>query len=184
MTGSVDLEVAQWMADHRSAPVTRVCRFLEHLGESPLFFLALALVGLAVVAVLRLWSGLPAVLAALLVTVVLTGPLKELFDRPRPPPELALTALSEPAMPSSHAILTSSIVVAVVMASWWTSPTARRVFAVLGALGCVVAAAAMIYLGGHWLTDVLVGWALGIGLTAATMWLWQRWGLPGARKPA
>lgn len=179
--GSVDLEVAEWMADHRNDTVTRVSRFLEDLGLSPLFFLVVAMVGLVVVAVLRLWSYLPAVATSLIVTAVVTSPLKELFDRPRPPAELALTTLYEPAMPSSHAILTSSIVVAIVMAPWWTSRAARLTVAVLGALGCVVVAATMIYLGGHWLTDVLVGWALGIVLTGSIMWLWQRWGLPGAR---
>ena len=44
----------------------------------------------------------------------------------------------------------------------------------LGAVGCVVAGVAMIYLGGHWLSDVLVGWALGVGITAGMMLLLKR----------
>ena len=31
----------------------------------------------------------------------------------------------------------------------------------------VVVGAAMVYLGAHWLTDVLVGWAVGAGVAAA-----------------
>ena len=68
-------------------------------------------------------------------------------------------------MPSTHALITSAIVVAVVMADWWVSDSRRRTAAAIGAFGCLLVGAAMVYLGVHWLTDVLAGWALGVGLT-------------------
>ena len=72
-------------------------------------------------------------------------------------------------MPSSHALITSAIVVAVVMADWWTSDRLRRAALVVGVVGCLMVGAAMVYMGAHWVTDVLVGWALGVGLTWALM---------------
>lgn len=169
------------MADHRSGTVTRVCRFLEHLGESPAFVVVPAVAGLIVVVLFKLWWELPRLAAALFVTVAVTGTMKHRIDRPRPPADLALTVIHGPGMPSSHAVLTSSFLIAVVMIPPWTSRRARLVVTLLGAVGCVVVGAAMIYLGGHWLSDVLVGWALGLVLTGGVVWLWQRCGLPGAR---
>ncbi|NRQ48618.1 phosphatase PAP2 family protein [Aeromicrobium stalagmiti] len=181
---AVDLEIARWVADHRTVPLTRVCRFLEDLGTSWIFFAVAALVGLVVVARLRVWASLPSVIGSMLVTVVVTGPLKEVFDRPRPPADLAITSLAQSSMPSSHAVITSAATIAVVLAPWWTSIAWRRVVAALGVVGCVVSAAAMIYLGGHWLTDVLVGWLLGGAITGGVMIAWRRLSLPGARRPS
>jgi len=169
-----DLAVARWVADHRSDPVTHACRLLEDLAGSPPFFAAVLLVGLVAVGRHRAWSALPGVVVALLVTIVATAPLKDLVDRPRPPAELALTSIDGSAMPSSHAIYTSAAVVSVVMASWWTSQRARRAVALVGVAGCLVVAAAMVYLGGHWVSDVLVGWLLGAGISGAVMLGWQR----------
>ena len=162
-----DLRIAEWLADHRVDAVTRASRALEDLGTSPAFFAVVLLAGLVVVGVRRAWAGLPSVAVSVLVTLAVTAPLKDVFDRPRPPADLALTTLHESAMPSSHAILTSAVVTAVVMAPWWTSARWRRLVAWAGVAGCVVTAAAMVYLGGHWVTDVLVGWLLGSGVAAA-----------------
>jgi membrane-associated phospholipid phosphatase len=169
-----DLRVAEWIDAHRVGPLTDASRFLEDLGTSPGFFTIVLLLGLTVVGVRRAWAGLPSAAFALLTTLAVTLPLKRVIDRPRPPADLAITTLYESAMPSSHAILTSACVVAVVLAPWWTSTRWRRLVAVVGVVGCVVSAAAMVYLGGHWVTDVLVGWALGAGVTAAVMGLWRR----------
>lgn len=179
-----DLAVAEWVAGHRTASVTSACRFLEQLGASPTFFGLLAVVSLAIVAVLKLWSSLPQVIAAVLVTGIVTRPLKEIFDRPRPSGDLTLSTLYEPAMPSSHAVLTSSVAVAVLLAPWWTSVLARRIATVVAVLGCVVIAAAMVYLGGHWVSDILVGWLLGISIASAVMLAWQRWLQPVTRTAA
>lgn len=182
MSDSLDLELARWVADNRSAPLTRVCQALEHVGESPALFVVPVMATLAAFAALKLWSELPRLVVAMFVTVAVTGTMKERLGRPRPPADLAVSTLHGPAMPSSHAVLTASILVVVVMLWPWTSGRARLVVAVAGAAGCLVIGTAMIYLGGHWLSDVLVGWTLGAVLTGGTMLLWTRLGLPGARR--
>ncbi|KQV74353.1 hypothetical protein ASC61_04680 [Aeromicrobium sp. Root344] len=177
MHQSVDIEVARWCAEHRNGTVTDVFRFLEDVGESTAFFVVAGIVAVILVLAFRLRTGLARILVAMAVTATATGPLKEWIDRPRPPYDLAITHLSGPAMPSSHAILTSSIVAALVLAPWWTSPRLRLAVGVLGAAGCLLSGAAMIYLGGHWLSDVLVGWALGAAITGGMMLLLKRAGL-------
>ena len=174
MHRSVDIEVARWCADHRNGTVTDVFRFLEDVGESTAFFVVAGIVAVILVLTLRLRTGLARILIAMAVTSTATGPLKAWIDRPRPPYDLAITHLSGPAMPSSHAILTSTIVTALVLAPWWTSQRLRIAVGVLGAACCLLSGVAMIYLGGHWLTDVLVGWALGAGITGGMMLLLKR----------
>jgi membrane-associated phospholipid phosphatase len=166
---SVDVELARWLSEHRSDPVTTVCRHLEDLGTSGTFFLVVGVVFLVVVAVLRLWRHLPRVLIAVYISVVVCGQLKPLIDRPRPAAPLALAMLEGPAMPSSHAMFTSSVVAAVLLAQWWASTRLHHIAMLVGVAGCVASGSAMIYLGGHWLSDVLVGWVLGTGIAFAVM---------------
>jgi len=178
MRASVDLEVARWCADHRYPVLTDASRWLEDVGESTAFFVALGAAGLIVLVARRMWLDLLPVLVAFLTMVVVNGNLKDRIDRPRPPADLTLTTVHGSSMPSSHAVLTSAILVAVLLVPRWTSERARWTVGVFGALACLVSGAAMVYLGGHWLSDVLVGWALGAVLVGGILLLWQRVGLP------
>jgi membrane-associated phospholipid phosphatase len=167
---SIDVDVAQWCADHRVAVlddiVVRLASVSGLLG-------VLAVVGVVWVCA-ALWFGgwrpMIQVVLVLAAVTVLTGWLKPAIDRPRPPADLALTPVTGSAMPSTHALITSAIVVAVLMADWGASARLRRAVLVIGVLGCLLIGAGMVYMGAHWLSDVLVGWAIGIGLT----WLLMR----------
>lgn len=165
----MDVEVAQWVAEHRVATVTVICRRLEDLGTSVTFFLVVGIICLVVATWLRLWRYVPRALLAVILSVLACGQLKPRIDRPRPAADLALSMLSGPAMPSSHAMFTASAVTAVLLAPMWTSQQLHRLVMIVGITGCLISGAAMIYLGGHWLTDVLVGWLLGAGIAAAVM---------------
>ena len=178
-----DLEIARWMADHRSEPVTQVARALEDLGTNHGVFTLVALAVLLVVGILRLWWGLLSVFLAWFAALVVMAPLKDVFDRPRPPADLAITTLGSSSFPSTHAIITSAAVVAVLMARWWTSPRMHRIAAWLGAILVVGSGAAMVYLGGHWTTDVLAGWFIGVTVSGGFMLLWRRLPLPGGNRP-
>jgi len=166
---SVDAAVAQWLADHRHDALTTAALLLEDASELLGLLAVIGVVAVCAAVWFGGWRPMLQVVLVLAAVSLLTSWIKPVVDRPRPPADLALTQVDGSAMPSSHALLTSAIVVAVVMADWWASAALRRAAVVTGAAGCMVVGAAMIYLGGHWLTDVLVGWALGIGLTAALM---------------
>jgi len=58
----------------------------------------------------------------------------------------------------------------------WGPARVRRAAGVVLAAAVVGVGCCMVYLGGHWLTDVLAGWALGSVVGAAAAW--------GARAPA
>ncbi len=180
---SFDLAIARWVADHRSEPITQVSRFLEDLGTDRGVFTLVALAVLIAVAVLRLWWGLLSVFLAWFTAVVVMTPLKDLFDRPRPPADLAITTLQTSSFPSTHAIITSAAVVAVLMARWWTSPRLHRIAAGLGLVLVLSSGAAMVYLGGHWTTDVLAGWVVGVVVSGGVMLLWRLVPVPGGNRP-
>lgn len=103
---------------------------------------------------------------------------KELVDRTRPDaglaPDSVVTELAaDAAFPSGHA--TTSMVFAGLVWLLFAphlSRTRRRLLG-LGALGYAgLVGASRVYLGVHWLTDVLAGWALGavvVGVLAAVV---------------
>ena len=178
MLTSIDDGVARWVADHRLDVLDDITIGLAELSG---MLGVLAVVGVVVICAAVWFGGLrPVVQIVVVVGAVslLTRWMKPVIDRPRPPRDLALYDTFESAMPSSHALISASIVVAVVMADWWSSERLRRAVLVAGVVGCLVVGAAMVYLGVHWVTDVLAGWALGVGLT----WLLMR--VSSARSPA
>lgn len=79
----LDRAVLEWLAGHRTGPVTAVARGLMAVGTEPVPLLVVALLALAVVAALRAWRA--ALLAAATVGV-LTDVLELVLRRPRPGP--------------------------------------------------------------------------------------------------
>ena len=163
---SPDLRLLEWIAAHRTDALTDVARLLMAGGGSVVLGIGLAaafVLGIAIGQVGAVWM---AVVAGGSASAIATA-LKAIADRPRPPADLALVAASDTSMPSTIAALTAGAALALVVTLRWPSPGVRRAAAVTVAVVVVLVGAAMIYLGAHWLTDVLAGWAIGSATAVA-----------------
>jgi undecaprenyl-diphosphatase len=167
----VDTSVLNFVVDHRNGVLTALSERLMDLGTSLVVLVGLAVLGAVYVVVARRWRFATSVALALVASTVAVNVLKEAIGRARPPARLALVHLVGPAMPSTHAARTAALATAAMATLTWPDRRMRRVIS--GALLSAVAivGGAMVYLGGHWLTDVLAGWAIGagIGLAAASI---------------
>ncbi len=121
---------------------------------------------------LRWWAPPAAAAAALAVTPLLNEAVKRLTGRARPPVAGAVDVATGAAFPSGHAM--GSAALAVVLA-WLVARAARRRTARAAVAAAVVCAAAVgvsrTYLGVHWPTDVLAGWAAGAAVGWAVVLL-------------
>jgi membrane-associated phospholipid phosphatase len=120
-----------------------------------------------------------AVAGSLLMTTV--G--KSVIGRVRPPTVDAVPPFeSSPSFPSGHSL--NALVVSGVVAYLVCLRLRRRAARVAVVAGAALFAVAMglsrVYLGHHWLTDVLVAWALGLGWLAAVITAHRLW---VARRP-
>jgi membrane-associated phospholipid phosphatase len=152
------------MISARDAPLTAVAKFFSILG---LVYVTLpvriAIAGF--LALRRRWWHLAAFAAAVLLSEVLIGLLKGVYDRPRPPGSLVATTAAS--FPSGHAIAASVTTVAAVIAlvppgrrrAWWAA--AAVTFTILMALSRA-------YLAAHWLSDALAGVLLGTSCALTT----------------
>jgi undecaprenyl-diphosphatase len=161
---SADLTVATSVAGHRLAWLTAVMQFVTWVGSS---FLIIPL-GLAVGGVLwlrrRTWLPLLMMAAAFLGAAGLYDLVKPAVGRARPPAALQVGGPDEGwAFPSGHATQTIAFygMLAIVLSAWY-APRRRLLFAVAAALVTIVVGASRVYLGVHWVTDVLGGYALGL----------------------
>ena len=113
----------------------------------------------------RRWWHLIAFTAAVVMSELLIGSLKDVYDRPRPPGSLVAT--SGGSFPSGHAIAASVTVVAAVIA---LVPAGRR-RALWGAVAvafAIVMGLSRAYLAAHWLSDAAAGILLGISCALVT----------------
>jgi undecaprenyl-diphosphatase len=163
----VDDAVLRFMAEHRGDTLTRLAARLMDLGTSAVVLGLGALAFAVFVALGRHWRLAVAVGAAFVTADLTSAVLKAVLDRPRPPAPFALVYRAGSAMPSTHATRTAAVAAAAIGTTTWLAPRTRRVLAALLVAGVVLVGAVMVYLGGHWTTDVLAGWALGGAIGAA-----------------
>ena len=156
-----DPRVLAFVIDHRAQWLTSLAKVLTWLGST------LVLWPVAIVAGLGLWRWrrrwLPAVLPALALAGAWAGSLliKGLVGRPRPPAADRLTVIHSWSYPSEHAaqaLATWGMLALMLMAG--RSARARVLLAAGAALIAFVVGLTRLYLGAHWMTDVLGGWAL------------------------
>ena len=170
---------------NRAAPVTVIARFFNLLG---LVYVTLP-VRIAIagyLALRRRWWHFAAFVAAIVLSEVLIGTLKGIYDRARPPGSLVAT--SGASFPSGHSIAAAVTIVAAVIAL--VPPGRRRAWWGVGAVAfSVLMALSRAYLGAHWLSDAIAGILLGTScalLTALVVGaLQRRWVRrhPGAPAP-
>jgi undecaprenyl-diphosphatase len=162
----LDRPVLDQMVAWRSPGLDDAVTGFTHLGGA----IWMPVLTVVAVALLCWWwrSATPALLVATAAagSVLLTVAGKYLVGRARPDLALAVPPYEgSPSFPSGHSL--NSWVIALVIAYLVAVRTDRRPVAVVAIVACTGFAVAMglsrVYLGHHWLTDVLVAWTLGTG---------------------
>lgn len=140
------------------------------------------LAGLAVivlVAIRRRWTPIVLVVIAAAGSLAMTVVGKGWVGRLRPPTELAVPPFEEsPSFPSGHTLNATVLVTVIVyLVLIRTTATWQRVLAVtVGGFFVVTMGLSRVFLGHHWLTDVIAGWTIGLAwalavITAHRLWL-------------
>lgn len=151
----------RWVAGHRADWSTHLAFGVMDVGTTAIGLAAAAVLAIVLWTRARFRWTVAAAAVAWLVVGLLANGLKQLFDRPRPPTDLALLAVGGTSFPSTQAAETAAVAAAVLVATTWSSRSVRWVVTLAAVVGLVVVGACMVYLGAHWATDVLAGWALG-----------------------
>lgn len=145
------------------------------LGGFPILItITLAVIGFLIitkkrhVAWMMCWSVSGGMLASSL--------LKWLFSRPRPDLVPHTTVVYTHSFPSGHAMLSAVVylTLAALLARTQTDVRAKRYLMLVAALLTILIGFSRIYLGVHWPTDVLAGWAMGSSW-ALLCWLVMLW---------
>ncbi|HEV7146913.1 MAG TPA: phosphatase PAP2 family protein [Pedococcus sp.] len=163
----------------RSWPLTVLAQVLTMVGSEIVVGALTVLVLAWLVLRHRRWRAAWLFGSTMAVTGGLTLVVKHLMSRPRPTPALMLGPVDTGfSFPSGHTLY-STVFFGLVAGLLWQR-WARRSSRVLVVAGWGLMSGGVglsrLYLGYHWLTDVLAGWAIGIGLlaVAAATVLWLR----------
>lgn len=159
----VDRPVALFFVSHREAWLTRLLQDLTNLGSIRILLPLIVAVGVGWWLRRRTWRPLALLAAAYLGADLAFNAVKQLVQRPRPPAVILLKPVAGPSFPSGHAAQAVAVYgMLAALAAATTTSWPRKVGAWAAAVVIVgVVAVSRLYLGAHWLTDVLGGLALG-----------------------
>jgi membrane-associated phospholipid phosphatase len=164
-----DQQVTLWLASHRRPWLTETMLLVSELHETTKVLVA-TMVLAAVMAWRRAWTWIAA-LAVVPTGMVLNVGLKQLFVRARPVLDEPLVQLSTFSFPSGHGVASTvfyGAIGALVLAQHRGRIGRRVAIAACMAMVAVVCFS-RVYLGAHYLSDVLA--AVAVGLTWLTIWV-------------
>lgn len=170
-----DRPVWQWMVDHRTGPGTVAAKIVTEVGST------LAMAVIATIVVVTLWVRRQRGDAAMVAVVgigaaALVRVTKTLVARPRPPAEFRLATENTLSFPSGHALASTAVLGVLAVLGFAALKGGRKdrartpvrrylptaVFVVVIGSFWVSIGLSRLYLGVHWATDVLAGWASGL----------------------
>lgn len=165
---SYDQPVHVWFVDHRTPVWTAVMTGVSLIGGE-----VVTSVLAAVVVLLLAWRHRrrEAVVfgVALAIAEGTSVLVKHLVARGRPPAPAVIGPLEQTmSFPSGHTIGTTTLVLVLSYLWWSAGPSWARAIAgaACSALAAVIMAVSRLYLGYHWLTDVLAAMTMGCGVVA------------------
>ena len=159
-----DVALTTWIRAHTTPFGDRIFTFVSLIG-SPVAMAVVAIGGAIIIAVRRQWFALGAWVAAFVGAGALTFVLKMIIQRPRPIGAEAFLHGETFSFPSGHAL---GSLVGYGMLAWGIG--SRWIETARGGWWLVVATAALIgaigisrlYLGVHYFSDVVAGYAVGV----------------------
>lgn len=165
----LDPRVLRFAVDHRASAVDAVMTAITILGSNWVLVPLALSVGTLVSVRRRSWRPVSAVALAVGGAILLYDGFKDWIHRPRPPVADRLLSVSGWSFPSGHATGAAAafVILAVVLTSH-RSTRARVAGGTVAGLLVLAVGVSRIYLGVHWFTDVIGGWALG-GLWACVI---------------
>jgi undecaprenyl-diphosphatase len=162
-----DPHVTAWVIAHRTGWLTSALQVLTWLGSTAFIIPAALATGLYFLIRRRDRRPLALLTAAVAGAVGLYHIVKALVGQPRPPGAIWIGHYTGAAFPSGHATQSAAFyaMLAIVLSAR-LSIRWRAALWSAAALVVLIVGASRIYLGAHWLTDVLAGYALGAAWVA------------------
>ena len=159
-----DLALTTWIRAHTTPLGDRIFTAVSLIG-SPIAMAAVGMIGAVIIIVRRKWLELAAWVAGFMGAGVLSYILKIVIQRPRPIGATAFLHGETFSFPSGHALgsLVGYGMLAYVIGSNWIT-TARGRFRLVIATAVLVVAIGIsrLYLGVHYFSDVVGGYAVGV----------------------
>lgn len=170
---------AVYVGDDRAPELNGLLEVLTAPGGAP-FRMVVFLAVLAWLIRRRAWPIAAWVLTAMALIGPLNSALKELFGRIRPDFDEGGARLESLSYPSGHASGIAGLVAVGLILAWPVlTARARRAWLVIGVLAVLLVGLTRMWLGVHYLSDVVGGWSLGIAWTLAAAVVFDA--LPGGR---
>lgn len=119
----------------------------------------------------RRWRMLALVLVAVLGETLIVDVLKDLFDRQRPDVVPHLVEVSSPSFPSGHSASAAAVYLTfgAILARTASSVAVRRYVIAIAVLLALMIGASRVYLGVHYLSDVIGGLSFGAAWAAIVL---------------
>ena len=172
-----EVAAIDWVQSASPHALLQIAKFMTEIGRSPI---STVLPAVAIV-VMWLWGQrhLSIFLAAAALARVLSGVVKALVDRPRPSASVVdvVYQLDGASFPSGHvlgATLFYGFLIYCAEISISNKPVRRLLQGSLAVI-IVLMGYSRVELGAHWPTDVLGGYAIGLLVLSAMVWLHRRW---------
>ncbi len=149
-------------------------RDLTALGGIPVLLL-LTLATAGYLSFRRAWGQIALLAAAVLGALLLSTLLKSGFDRPRPDLVPHGARVLTASFPSGHAMISAAVYLTLgaMLSSVQAGRRLKTYFVTLAVVITVLIGISRVYLGVHWPSDVLAGWAAGASW-AILVWLVAR----------